>query len=803
LLFVLKDSLDNNMKLVSTLCFLLIARIRAHDVGDPSGLSLRGADSVDDDRDPQSQGRELKGNKGGDQWFSQEQYQFQSEGMQDGQGKEGKKGKKDGDQGFSQDQFQSEGIQDGQGKKGKKGKKDGDQGFSQEQDQFQSEGMQDGQGGGRGEGKKKKRGKGKKKEKRVKMNKSGEDACALNQCDSQATCKVNHKGRAMCICPDGIEMRPGKSCLADTPCQNNPCDLLGTEVTCSVKEDGSPICLCPYGEPAIPGVPCEELEAEDGQEFESGDEGCDPQAMGCGSGASCVIHKDAPVCICPGKGKVAHNVNCVDEESNGRALVLIEEEAPEEEATEDSSHRSLAETCEDNVGWKDSYGDGCWWYEWYDWVGCPHYGHMFDDGMGTPQQACCHCGGGNIVPSDDPFTIIFIADMEAGYRHHQDSFCSDIVTYIKDIKNKGFRYDDPLYSSYEINPEMVIHGGDISDSVDGIWKDSWYDMFRGEPEDYIMEHIFQQLYDAGIPFLSSSGNHDYLPGTETPIAAAKKFVSKSFEKTKALKPDDFSYTRHQADSLDESDYYTASYKGLQIATVDVGLTNEDDERGGFISGAQWTEFQSQLDKSKPTFFFSHFPELRQKIDSKRHLGEFIDDFPAGTAHFSGDTHRVNKEGKINSGSLRDYTAPYPHPWDGLSPGFFAVLVSPADGILDVKEINYDYQEVTGCWGAGTTCAEGTSCKKCCPDQQAEWWHKDLFWACGKEPCWGNGYACGAGTTCNQCCNSWSWWTGLGFTMCGVEPCWGGGTVCGSGTTCNSCCSGGNCPWWGFGICTCN
>jgi hypothetical protein len=34
------------MQLVSTLCFLLIARIHARDVGDPTGLSLRGSESV-------------------------------------------------------------------------------------------------------------------------------------------------------------------------------------------------------------------------------------------------------------------------------------------------------------------------------------------------------------------------------------------------------------------------------------------------------------------------------------------------------------------------------------------------------------------------------------------------------------------------------------------------------------------------------------------------------------------------------------------------------------------------------------
>jgi len=73
----------------------------------------------------------------------------------------------------------------------------------------------------------------------------------------------------------------------------------------------------------------------------------------------------------------------------------------------------------------------------------------------------------------------------------------------------------------------------------------------------------------------------------------------------------------------------------------------------------------------------------------------------------------------------------------------------------------------------------------------------------KPPCWNDGTICGAGTTCNKCCNGSSWWTGKAFTACGNEPCWGRGTVCGAGTTCNSCCNGADCPWYQFGICTCN
>jgi len=70
------------------------------------------------------------------------------------------------------------------------------------------------------------------------------------------------------------------------------------------------------------------------------------------------------------------------------------------------------------------------------------------------------------------------------------------------------------------------------------------------------------------------------------------------------------------------------------------------------------------------------------------------------------------------------------------------------------------------------------------------------------PCWGDGSICGAGTTCNNCCNGYNYWGSKWFTACGNEPCWGRGTLCGAGTTCGNCCSGADCPWYQFGVCTC-
>mmetsp|Transcript_25743 Transcript_25743/g.54403 ORF Transcript_25743/g.54403 Transcript_25743/m.54403 type:complete len:82 (-) Transcript_25743:1749-1994(-) len=42
-------------------------------------------------------------------------------------------------------------------------------------------------------------------------------------------------------------------------------------------------------------------------------------------------------------------------------------------------------------GWKDSYGDGCEWYENNDSPGCPSYGNDFDGGMGVANDNCSYC----------------------------------------------------------------------------------------------------------------------------------------------------------------------------------------------------------------------------------------------------------------------------------------------------------------------------------------------------------------------------------------------------------------------------
>ena len=52
------------------------------------------------------------------------------------------------------------------------------------------------------------------------------------------------------------------------------------------------------------------------------------------------------------------------------------------------------DACVDMPGWTDSYGDGCEWYVTHDDPGCPKYGDFWGTPLGTPNEACCYCGGG-------------------------------------------------------------------------------------------------------------------------------------------------------------------------------------------------------------------------------------------------------------------------------------------------------------------------------------------------------------------------------------------------------------------------
>lgn len=421
----------------------------------------------------------------------------------------------------------------------------------------------------------------------------------------------------------------------------------------------------------------------------------------------------------------------------------------------------------------------------------------------TESGTCARCDD----PIADAFTIIFISDMETSYRNHHVEWCERIVGYVKDISKKDLTFDGK-YAAVKITPQLVIHGGDISDYTYGTW-----DKKGSDAASYLMDNVWGQLYDAGIPMISSLGNHDF--NAKNPVASynaeANDFVRDTFARSKRLKGSDFSFSEVQGVG---PSLFVAEFGGVQIVNFNYHAFLLDPNQ------KQFNELANQLDRSKKTIFFSHYPLSSYPSNKQTYIINLISQFAPGTAHFSGHRHQKRKEEKTK---FNDYIAAYPHPWEDsqksgeyFKAGMYAALISPDNGVLQVKNIELPYQDITGCWSDGTVCLQGTTCNQCCNTARqalmtqcggAEWddgtqcglgttcracrnkatyWYGKAFTACGEEPCWGDGTRCLAGTSCNSCCNGYEWWDGPFGHHCGREPAWEDGTVCAVGTTCNNC-----------------
>ena len=451
-------------------------------------------------------------------------------------------------------------------------------------------------------------------------------------------------------------------------------------------------------------------------------------------------------------------------------------------------------------------------------------------------------------PSTVPFTIIFISDLENKYRGHSVGRSEYVVSYIKDLAAQNI-YFNPPYAGKKVDPKLVIHGGDISH----MW--SCENTFGCRSVDDEFNDIWGQLYDSGIPMISAFGNHDWAQvtgvnqelwgenggaKTDNDIKdinqMSSTFVHKSYEKASAASNGEFTYTEFPPTGEIGQSMYKANFRGLQIGHLGCASSWESyDSSNMFSPRIQLRELGDSLDRNAKTLFFSHYPvhKLKDTADENT-LKELIWEFP-GAQHFSGHDHTAQEITYTNpsaaSQKFTDYIAPYPHSNGGAKPGVYAILASATGGVLDVKPIdidgwedgslcglgttckycnagNMEYWESKAmtacgkepCWENGSICGPGTTCTSCC--NGSEYWESKASMACGPEPCWENGSICGLGT-CTSCCNGSEYWESKAFMACGPEPCWGGGTICGAGTTCNSCCGSADCPWYQFGICTCN
>lgn len=424
---------------------------------------------------------------------------------------------------------------------------------------------------------------------------------------------------------------------------------------------------------------------------------------------------------------------------------------------------------------------------------------------------------------DDAFQILFFSDLEEEYRYHTTTHANMVIKELMKQGERNLYYDAP-FDKVKIDPEVFMHGGDAHDNWKG-WKESVYRAFGGSVWTPARELTWRKFFDNKKIMLSNLGNHDWWgewkgawkPNGET-NRASNEFARWTHESSAKVSGGRYKFEEIKPRRGVGQSYFIGEYKGVQIAMMNQHLGVEAiSPEGPLDNPEQVEEFQEKLDKNKVTIFSAHYllsathdagwehrkamlpwtydRGIVKPLHGKRH---------PSAVHLSGHSHEWLKRRIL--GDLYDMTVSYPYDnyHKGEPRGYYAVLVSPTHGVLQVKAMGFD----DGCWKRGTRCLPGTTCNNyCCWDPALvpegkdyfedgyhyQYWHSKVHHACGVEPLWENGRRCAAGSSCNRCKNGHQYWYGKAWTACGKEPEWSDGTVCLAGTSCKRCRNGWE--WW--------
>ncbi|MFB0985416.1 MAG: metallophosphoesterase [Phycisphaerales bacterium] len=314
--------------------------------------------------------------------------------------------------------------------------------------------------------------------------------------------------------------------------------------------------------------------------------------------------------------------------------------------------------------------------------------------------------------SDDAFTVIFIGDPEARMRGNTHEEISGYVQRLLDLgetRHEWFRLGDGR--THEIDPEIVIVGGDIS-------QDRHTSIELDMP-------LWAPFFEAGIPVLAGFGNHDWEPESWGDSPSYSLAGHRSNESTTAFTRETYRRSAEISPNLAYREIgptaehgpvtFHANYKGVDIVNFNTFLYQPSYEYpagwpitcnplgGGagcqtFVSAVPQIEAMESLladDASTPTIFVQHYPlstsdgwwddyettdttlaERKQRLlnmIARRTQAVFL----------AGHNHRSSQRTwPVGDQVVDEYVAPY----FGDGGGVIAVLVSPTRGILEVRTL---------------------------------------------------------------------------------------------------------------------
>ena len=324
-----------------------------------------------------------------------------------------------------------------------------------------------------------------------------------------------------------------------------------------------------------------------------------------------------------------------------------------------------------------------------------------------------------VPPPQEPFTVVFVGDSEARMRGNTDAEIAGYVQQIASYRTTTEAYFDHDGGTHRIDPELVILGGDISAD-------------RGTSVQADLP-LWQPLYDAGIAFVAGFGNHDWEPlnfGSDGPgyslsghlsNESTNAFTRETYRRSSELSSQ-FSYREVGPSSTHGPVTHHATYRGVDIVNFNTFLYQPSYHYPDgwplscnvLLGGAGCQIFASaepQIQRMEALFppqagtalFVQHYPitttsnwwsdydtsgtTVAQK--HQRLLG-----LMSRYEHpllLTGHNHVPLVVDHQHEGrTLREHVAPYFGGNNGDDPtrggGFLALLVSPTDGILEVRTI---------------------------------------------------------------------------------------------------------------------